>query len=187
MKEMFEIWWGRHWRMVLIGLLAAALIVSLSVIIPKLEKERSELATAEGKLVICQQEKSRLEAEVANVTQQLVICQQEKSRLEVEVANVTQQLVICQQEKSRIEEDLAEALGESLPTKAEVEALLREKFSTCRTITVEALRETFPDLKIEGLPLTPQGEEGSCYVLIRAAENRGFFIIGQTLIPLIVW
>ena len=184
---MFGIWWGRHWRMVLIGLLAVALIVSLSLVLPRLVTVRGELASATGEFTNVQAQLAAVTTERDGIKNELLTVTANLTQKTIELIAAKAEIEKLEGEKSALEEALSEARRENLPTKGEVESFLRENFSACRTTTVDTLREAFPELKIEGLPLTPQGEKGSCYVQVRVAGDRGFFLIGNTLFPLIVW
>jgi len=173
-------WWKKFWCFVVIGALALGLIISLSLVLPRLVTVRGELTNAQAQLAAVTTERDGIKNELLTVTANL-------TQKTIELIAAKAEIEKLEGEKSALEEALSEALGENLPTKAQIENFLHANFNTCRTTTVDGLREAFPELKIEGLPLTPQGEEGSCYVQVRVAGDRGFFIIGQTLIPLIVW
>jgi len=180
-KERFKEWCEKWWKIMVIGLLVAALIVvSLAIFIPKINGLESELSSTKTELATKQDELTAVQVNITAMKVELAVAQ-------LNLIATKAELAACQGDLADCEEALSEALGENLPTKAQIENFLHANFNTCRTTTVDGLREAFPELKIEGLPLTPQGEEGSCYVQVRVAGDRGFFIIGQTLIPLIVW
>jgi len=185
-REMFGIWWGRHWRRVVIGILVVGLVVVSLVFIPKINGLKGELTDNQAALTVCQKERGKLESEVANATKDLATCQENLATCQENLATCQENLTACQEDKEELEEELEEARGEDLPTKAQIENFLHANFNACRTTTVDGLREAFPELIIEGLPLTAQGEGGSCYIIVRVAEG-GFFLIGEKLLPLIVW
>jgi len=177
-KERFKEWCEKWWKIMVIGLLVAALIVvSLAIFIPKINGLESELSSTKAELATKQDELTAVQVNITAMEVELAVAQ-------LNLIATKAELAACQGDLADCEEALEEALP-TLPTKAEVEAVLRAKFNTCRTITTDALRQAFPTLEIDLQPLTDQGEKGSCYIQVKVAEGR-FFIVGTRLLPLIV-
>jgi len=174
----------RVWKIVVVAVLAVALIVVSLVFVPKVNGLKCELVDTREDLATCQEDLATSQGNLTACQEDLTACQEDLTTCQEDLATCQEDLTTCQEDKKELEESLAEALGESLPTKAEVESLLRAKFDICRTVTTDALREAFPNLPIDLQPLTDRGEDGSCFIQVTVREGK-FFVVGTKLFPLI--
>lgn len=177
-REKFKKWWKRCWRMVVIGVLAAALIVSVAILVPRLHRVTAELNNAKTEL-------ATVNGELTKANDELTKTKEELTKTKGELAETGENLTKANEEIEVLEEQI-EALVPTT-TKAEVEDVLVSvwKAGVCRADVETALRNEFSNLRIEWLSFNPKKpEESSGYIMVRVKEG-GFYIQGTSLYPLI--